>query len=81
MSHGCTKTGAPSEAQWARNVDDPVVVEVAVADVVADLHASHPGGEGALELAAGEVGVLQRHLGDRHEPAAARRAQLEQARR
>ena len=58
--------------------DEAVVVEVAVADVVADLHAPHAVGEAALELLAGEVGVLQRHLADRHEPPVAGGAQLEQ---
>ena len=41
MSQGWTNTGAPSAAQWLRNVTRLVVVEVPVADVVADLHADH----------------------------------------
>jgi hypothetical protein len=48
--------------------DDARVVEVAVADVVADLDAAVPGLDGPVELAAGGVGVLQRHLAERDEP-------------
>ena len=68
-----TERGAMGEER-----DEAIVVEVTVTDVVADLHALHPVGEAALELLARQVGVLQRDLADRHEPAVAGRAQLEE---
>ena len=62
----------------AEERDQAVVVEVAIADVVADLHALHPGSHRPLQLPAGQVGVLQRHLADRDQPPAAASAQLQQ---
>ena len=71
MSHGWTNTGAPTSAQWLQELDDAVVVEVALADVVADLDAGVAGGEAAIELGARRVGILERHLAERDQPVAA----------
>ena len=56
------------------------VVEVAVADVVADLDADVPGGQAAVQLGAGRVRVLQRHLAERHQPVRRPAAQISRAR-
>ena len=48
--------------------DDALVVEVAVADVVADLDARVSGGQAPVQLRAGGVGVLQGNLAERDEP-------------
>jgi len=57
--------------------DDARVVEIAVADVVADLDPAVPGRHGPVELAAGGVGVLQRHLAERDEPVRRLRGDLQ----
>jgi hypothetical protein len=59
MSHGCTNTGTSLAGAVLEERDDARVVEIAVADVVADLDAAVPGRDGPVELAAGGVGVLQ----------------------
>ena len=50
MSHGCTKTAALERGAVGEERDEALVVEVTVADVVADLHAPSSRGEAALEL-------------------------------
>ena len=62
----------PDVGAVAEEVDDAVVVEVALADVVADLDAGVPGGEAAIELGARLIGVLERHLAERDQPVTAR---------
>ena len=57
--------------------DELGVVEVARADVVADVHAGVSARHRALELGARRVDVLQRHLAQRAEAPAAARAHLE----
>ena len=66
MSHGWTNTGAPDGRAVLEERDHALVVEVTVADVVADLDARVPGGQAPVQLRAGRVGVLQRHLAERH---------------
>ena len=62
----------PDVGAVAEEVDDAVVVEVALSDMVADLDAGVPGGEAAIELGARRIGVLERHLAERDQPVAAR---------
>lgn len=57
--------------------DQAFVVEVAVAEVVADLHADMASSLGARGFAAGRVDILQRHLGQRLEPRGAVRAEFQ----
>ena len=78
MSHGCTNTGAPSEAQWARNVTSPSSSRSRSPTWLPICTPFMPACEAALQLTARQIGVLQRHLPDRHQPAVPRRAQLEQ---
>ena len=68
MSHGWTNTGRPGRGAVLQEGDDAGVVEIAVADVVADLDAAMAAGKAAIELGAGGVGVLQRHLAERQQP-------------
>lgn len=50
-----------------QELDDATPVEVRVPDVVADLDSPVPVGHASVELAAGGLRVLQRHLAERHE--------------
>ncbi len=52
-------------------------VQVLVADVVADLDAHMAGRQTPVEFAAGRLRVLERHLGERQQPAGRRRADVQ----
>ncbi len=57
--------------------DDSRVVEILVADVIADLHAEMPGAHAASEFGAGSVNILQRHLAERAQSSFAASAEFQ----
>ena len=63
--HRCANVGAVLEELHGAGV-----VEITLTDVVADLDPSVPGGQAAVELGAGGVGVLERNLAERDQPVA-----------